>query len=90
MNINTNLLQGHFLTYPKLYKPLIRIRSMKMNVKNELMKMEKIHNVVCRNDGTLEIYSKGDVKDEVFTFLNIKCLNDCFTKVDFHNMENWK
>ncbi len=59
-----------------------------MNVKSELMKMEGIHNVVCRNDGTLEIYSKGDVKNEVLRFLNAKCLNDCFIGVDFHDMEN--
>lgn len=61
-----------------------------MNVKNELMKMERISNVVCRNDGTLEIYSKGNVKNDVLRFLNMRCLNDCFIGIDFHDMEKWE
>lgn len=54
------------------------------------MNIEKIYNVVCRENGVLEIFSKGNVKNEVLRFLNINCLNDCFIRVDFHNMENWK
>jgi len=61
-----------------------------MNVKQELMKQDNIKNVVCREDGSLEIYSIGDVKVDVIGFINRKCLIDCFIRIDFYNMENWE
>ena len=61
-----------------------------MNVKQELQEMEGIKNIVCRENGVLEVYSIGNVQHKVFGFLNMKCLNDCFIRVDFHNMEDWK
>ncbi len=61
-----------------------------MNVKQELMKQEKIKNVVCRDDGSLEIYSIGDVQNDVINFINMKSLDACFIRIDFHNMETWK
>ncbi len=48
-----------------------------------------ITNVVSRRDGTLEINVKKqseDTKSKVLRFINQKCLNDCFTKIDFHEV----
>ena len=58
-----------------------------MNVKQQLKKIQGITNVVCRDDGTLEVYSLGDVKPQVFQFLNMRGLINCFIKVDFYDME---
>jgi hypothetical protein len=60
-----------------------------MNVKQELMKQEKVKNIVCREDGTLEVYSFGNVQNQVLRFINMNSLNSCFIKIDFHNMETW-
>ena len=60
-----------------------------MNINKELRKMEGIKNTVCRQDGTLEVYSTKDVKGDVLTFLNKKGLEWSFTKVDFYDMSRW-
>ena len=60
-----------------------------MNVKNKLMEIENVHNVVFRGDGSLEIFSKGHVKNEVLSFLNMNCLDMCFIRIDFYNVEKW-
>lgn len=60
-----------------------------MNVNTELRKMEGIKNTVCRDDGTLEVYSDSDVKNNVLNFLNKNNLQWSFAKVDFYNMSTW-
>lgn len=60
-----------------------------MNVNTELRKMEGIKNTVCRDDGTLEVYSDKDVKNDVLKFLNKNSLQWSFVKVDFYNMSTW-
>ncbi len=60
-----------------------------MNVKKKLMQIPKIHNVVCRDNGSLEIYSKGNVQNEVINFLNVKSLDACFVRIDFYDTTKW-
>ncbi len=60
-----------------------------MNVKNKLMEIKSVHNVVCREDGSLEVYSKGDVQNEVIAFLNMNSLNWSFTRIDFYDTTTW-
>lgn len=60
-----------------------------MNVKQKLMEMNQIKNIVCRENGNLEVYSQGDVKSKVFVFLNKYSLNNCFVKVEFYDTSNW-
>lgn len=59
-----------------------------MNVKRELIQIPGIVNVVCRDSGILEIYyidplKKEKIQRDVLSFLNQKCLNDCFVSADF-------
>jgi len=61
----------------------------KMNVNTELIKIEGIKNTVCRDNGTLEVYSDRDVKNVVLNFLNKNSLQWSFTKVNFYNMSKW-
>ena len=61
-----------------------------MNVKKELMKIPGIKNVVCRDSGDLEIYylkDKDRIMFDVSRFINSKCLNSCFTKINFIQVE---
>lgn len=55
-----------------------------MNVKNRLMEIEGINNVVCRGNGDLEIYSNNntEIRNKVLTFLSLNCLEFCFNKVN--------
>jgi hypothetical protein len=59
-----------------------------MNVKKELIQIPGIVNVVCRDSGILEIYyidplKKERIQKDVLSFLNQRCLNDCFVSSDF-------
>jgi hypothetical protein len=64
-----------------------------MNVKRELIQISGIVNIVCRDNGDLEIYyidkeKLKKIQDEVMRFINAKCLNSCFTKINFIQVEN--
>ncbi len=56
-----------------------------MNVKNKLMEMEGINNVVCRDNGDLEIYSNDNekIKSRVLRFLSMNSLLQCFVNINF-------
>ena len=56
-----------------------------MNVKNKLMEIEGVNNVVCRGDGDLEIYSndKEKIKNSVLRFLSMNSLLQCFVNIKF-------
>ncbi len=56
-----------------------------MNVKNKLMEMEGINNVVCRDNGDLEIYSNDNkkIKNKVLRFLSMNSLLQCFVNINF-------
>ncbi len=56
-----------------------------MNVKNKLMEMEGINNVVCRDNGDLEIYSNDNkkIKNKVLMFLSMNSLLQCFVNINF-------
>lgn len=60
-------------------------RSKNMNVKNKLMEIEGVNNVVCRGNGDLEIYShdKEKIKNDVLKFLSMKSLLQCFINIKF-------
>ncbi len=60
-----------------------------MNVKNELIKIEGIKNIVCRDNGTLEVYSNKNVQNSVINFLHKNSLQWSFAKIDFHDMSKW-
>ncbi len=66
-----------------------------MNVKRELIQIVGVVNVVCRDNGDLEIYyidqkKLEKIKNEVLRFINAKCLNSCFTKINFIQVEDGK
>jgi len=66
-----------------------------MNVKRELIQIYGVVNVVCRDNGNLEIYYIDPAKlkriqDEVMRFINEKCLNSCFTEIKFIEVEECK
>lgn len=56
-----------------------------MNVKNKLIEMEGINNVVCRENGDLEIYSNDNekIKSKVLRFLSMNSLLCCFVNINF-------
>ena len=56
-----------------------------MNVKNKLLEFEDINNVVCRENGDLEIYSNdtSKIRRKVLSFLSLNCLEFCFNKINF-------
>ena len=56
-----------------------------MNIKNKLLEFEGINNVVCRDNGDLEIYSNDNdkIKNKVLTFLSLNCLLQCFVNINF-------
>ena len=58
-----------------------------MNVKKELQKIKGIKNVVCRENGELEIYQTKDVKNDVCRFICQRSLQDCFTNILFYNLK---
>ena len=60
-----------------------------MNINTELRKMEGIKNTVCRDNGTLEVYSNKNVKNKVINWLNKNSLQWSFVKVDFYDMSKW-
>ncbi len=67
-----------------------RFSKKKMDVRKDIKDLDNnITNVVSRNDGTLEVYVKKqlrETKTKVLTFINQRILNDCFTKIDFHEV----
>ena len=56
-----------------------------MNVKNNLLEMKGVDNVVCRENGDLEIYSSDNkkIKNEVLRFLSMNSLLECFVNIHF-------
>ena len=62
-----------------------------MNVKNKLMEMKGINNVVCRGNGDLEIYfhDKEKIKNRVLRFLSMNSLLQCFVNIKFVEIK-WK
>jgi len=66
-----------------------------MNVKRELIQISGIIGVVCRDNGELELYyidkeKLEKIQGEVMRFINSKCLNSCFTKINFILVEDGK
>ena len=41
----------------------------KRNIKKEMMSIKNIHNVVFRDNGDVEIFSKGNVQNELFRYI---------------------
>lgn len=58
-----------------------------MDIRKEIKNLSSnIRIVVCREDGTLEIIVNRiteKTKLQVLRWLNLRCLESCFTKVDF-------
>jgi hypothetical protein len=62
----------------------------KRNIKKEMMNLPMIHNVVFRNNGNVEIFSKGDVKENVFKYIySNPGMEFYFNKLNFYNVANW-
>lgn len=60
------------------------------NIKKEMMALDNIHNVVFRENGEVEVFSRGDVKNEVFRYIgNSPGLEFCFTKINFYDTKDW-
>ncbi len=64
--------------------------SRKTDVRKDIKQLDdNINTVVSRSDGTLEIFVKKQLestKRKVITLINEKCLNNHFTKIDFHEV----
>ena len=67
----------------------LKLRNL-LNIKEGIKNLDNnITNVVSREDGTLEVYVKKQLEEtriKVLTFINKRCLNSCFIKIDFHEV----
>jgi hypothetical protein len=55
-------------------------------LKTELSKIKGIKNIVCRDNGVLEIYytdGRHNITENVCRFINSKSLGNCFIRIDF-------